>query len=169
MAQKKLARADGHGILHDIVLAPRHSAPLADLGGGFGPHSFVRESSVIGKVARSLSRENSLRVGGSAPSSTEQRVPNARGPPPTFWTVFRYIYATEGIAGLYRGWGITVLRAAPANAAVFFAYEMCMKFLGAWHFPLPLFFLSFLPSFFLSFFLSFCFPSFRLFLYFDGK
>jgi len=37
------------------------------------------------------------------------------------------IVQTEGLRGLYRGWGVTALRAAPSNAAVFFAYEMCMK------------------------------------------
>jgi hypothetical protein len=41
-----------------------------------------------------------------------------------FLTTMRSIYQREGIAGLYRGWGITVLRAAPAHALIFYFYEM---------------------------------------------
>jgi hypothetical protein len=29
----------------------------------------------------------------------------------------------SGLRGLYRGWGITIIRAIPANAIIFFAYE----------------------------------------------
>ena len=39
----------------------------------------------------------------------------------------RRIYATQGVGGFYRGFGITMLRAAPANAAVFFTYETIAK------------------------------------------
>lgn len=45
----------------------------------------------------------------------------------SFLQVFKHISKTEGIRGLYRGWAVTALRAAPSNAAVFFAYELCMK------------------------------------------
>ena len=36
----------------------------------------------------------------------------------------RLLYSTEGIRGLYRGFGITLLRATPANAIIFGAYEL---------------------------------------------
>eukprot|EP00501_MAST-03F_sp_TOSAG23-6_P001998 GSMAST32.ASY1.ANO1.2083.1 assembled CDS len=52
-------------------------------------------------------------------------------PNPTFYSVLRHIYLTEGFRGLYKGWGITVLRAAPSNAAVFFAYEMGLRGLSS--------------------------------------
>ena len=52
------------------------------------------------------------------------------GTPPRFWDVFRHLAVQEGMGGLYKGWGITVLRAAPSNAAVFFAYEMAMQAMG---------------------------------------
>jgi len=47
-----------------------------------------------------------------------------------FWSVFLDILKMEGVRGLYRGWLVTVLRAAPANAAVFYSYEMCMQAMG---------------------------------------
>lgn len=43
----------------------------------------------------------------------------------TFFHVFRH----EGIFGLYRGWGITAARAAPAHALIFAVYEYTMKLL----------------------------------------
>lgn len=47
-----------------------------------------------------------------------------------FWPTLMEIVRKEGVPGLYRGWLITVLRAAPANAAVFYSYEMCMHTMG---------------------------------------
>jgi len=47
-----------------------------------------------------------------------------------FWPTLLDIVKKEGIKGLYRGWLVTVLRAAPANAAVFYSYEMCMHAMG---------------------------------------
>lgn len=47
-----------------------------------------------------------------------------------FAETFRSMYAKEGLKGLYRGWGITVARAAPAHAVIFAAYEYTMKLLG---------------------------------------
>lgn len=43
----------------------------------------------------------------------------------TFWAIYRQ----NGIRGLYRGWGITVARAAPAHALIFATYEGTMKIL----------------------------------------
>ncbi|KAH9255016.1 hypothetical protein BASA81_006961 [Batrachochytrium salamandrivorans] len=40
------------------------------------------------------------------------------------------VVAQEGFAGLYRGFWACMLRAGPANAATFAAYEMAMNFLG---------------------------------------
>ncbi|KAK6541042.1 hypothetical protein TWF694_008420 [Orbilia ellipsospora] len=40
-----------------------------------------------------------------------------------FWDTGVGIYRAGGIRGLYRGCGITVLRAAPASAIIFFVYE----------------------------------------------
>ena len=37
--------------------------------------------------------------------------------------VAKEIYLEHGVAGLYRGWGVTVLRAAPAHALIFASYE----------------------------------------------
>lgn len=41
----------------------------------------------------------------------------------TFWTVGRAIWRQHGLAGLYRGCGITVGRAAPSSALIFTIYE----------------------------------------------
>ena len=47
-----------------------------------------------------------------------------------FIEIFQSI-AKEG--GLYRGWGVTAARAAPAHAAIFAGYEYTMKLLGPSH------------------------------------
>lgn len=47
----------------------------------------------------------------------------------TFRETLLSIFRAEGIAGLYKGCGITVARAAPAHALVFATYEKVMKIL----------------------------------------
>jgi hypothetical protein len=46
-----------------------------------------------------------------------------------FVQTFLEVYHTKGIRGLYRGWGITVTRAAPAHALIFAVYEYTRKLL----------------------------------------
>ncbi|KAK9430232.1 mitochondrial carrier domain-containing protein [Lipomyces doorenjongii] len=43
-----------------------------------------------------------------------------------FWTVARDMYRSGGIRVLYRGCGMTVMRAAPSSAIIFLTYE-CLK------------------------------------------
>jgi solute carrier family 25 carnitine/acylcarnitine transporter 20/29 len=43
---------------------------------------------------------------------------------------FRRIKATEGVKGLYKGFGPAMFRSVPANAACFLAYEMTRSALG---------------------------------------
>ncbi|KAI8929237.1 mitochondrial carrier domain-containing protein [Entophlyctis helioformis] len=43
---------------------------------------------------------------------------------------YRKVVAQEGFAGLYRGFSACMLRAGPANAATFAAYEMTMNMIG---------------------------------------
>ncbi|GAB6029130.1 hypothetical protein CHUAL_004908 [Chamberlinius hualienensis] len=45
-------------------------------------------------------------------------------------SVFREMMQKEGIFALYKGTTPVMLRAFPANAACFFGYELCMKFLN---------------------------------------
>ena len=47
-----------------------------------------------------------------------------------FIDVFTTVFQESGIRGLYRGWGITALRAAPSHAAIFAIYEYTLKLLG---------------------------------------
>jgi hypothetical protein len=47
-----------------------------------------------------------------------------------FVETFNNILQKEGIRGLYRGWGITALRAAPAHAAIFAVYEQTLKLMA---------------------------------------
>lgn len=47
-----------------------------------------------------------------------------------FVEMFQTILRTDGVRGLYRGWGITAARAAPAHAAIFAVYEKTMQLLG---------------------------------------
>ncbi|KAL3799899.1 hypothetical protein ACHAWO_000010 [Cyclotella atomus] len=49
-----------------------------------------------------------------------------------FGEVFMEIYRREGVRGLYRGWGITVLRAAPAHALIFAMYEWTVGVFRRW-------------------------------------
>lgn len=51
-----------------------------------------------------------------------QTDPRFEGRP--FVEVFRQVLREDGVAGLYRGAGITCARAAPAHALLFFAYEV---------------------------------------------
>jgi hypothetical protein len=44
-----------------------------------------------------------------------------------FVETFNAVYHKEGIRGLYRGWGITAARAAPAHAIIFAVYEYSLK------------------------------------------
>ncbi len=55
---------------------------------------------------------------------TDPKYQNAK-----FFNVLNNIIKAEGIRGLYRGWFVTVLRAAPTHAVIFAAYEQTMKFL----------------------------------------
>ena len=55
---------------------------------------------------------------------TDPKFENAK-----FFNVLSHIIKTEGMKGLYRGWLVTALRAAPTHAVIFAAYEQTMKFL----------------------------------------
>ena len=42
-------------------------------------------------------------------------------------TAIKKIFAEKGLRGFYRGLGITLIRAIPANATVFYVYETLSK------------------------------------------
>ncbi|KAJ3334042.1 Mitochondrial carrier protein ymc2 [Blyttiomyces sp. JEL0837] len=46
------------------------------------------------------------------------------------WDCFKKVVATDGVNGLYRGFWTCMLRAGPANAATFVAYEATMSLIG---------------------------------------
>ena len=46
-----------------------------------------------------------------------------------FTETMRHVYRKEGVRGLYRGWGVTAARAAPAHALTFAVYEQTMTLL----------------------------------------
>jgi hypothetical protein len=48
-----------------------------------------------------------------------------------FVETFLAIYRKEGVRGLYRGWGITAARAAPAHAMIFAVYEYTLKLMSS--------------------------------------
>ena len=50
----------------------------------------------------------------------------------SFAPAMREIVARDGIRGLYLGLGPTLLRAFPANAALFLGYEMAQKATKDW-------------------------------------
>jgi hypothetical protein len=45
----------------------------------------------------------------------------------SLWRVLKTIFRQEGIRGLYSGWGITCVRAAPSHACIFATYELVAK------------------------------------------
>eukprot|EP01060_Flectonema_neradi_P032246 TRINITY_DN5093_c0_g3_i1.p1 TRINITY_DN5093_c0_g3~~TRINITY_DN5093_c0_g3_i1.p1 ORF type:complete len:305 (+),score=48.91 TRINITY_DN5093_c0_g3_i1:50-916(+) len=45
----------------------------------------------------------------------------------SFSATFKEIYTKQGVGGLYKGWGVTMVRAFPANAAIFVVYEKAKK------------------------------------------
>lgn len=51
--------------------------------------------------------------------------------PESFITVFMREYRTKGVAGLYRGIGVTLPRAVISNGVIFFAYEYSKRFLDS--------------------------------------
>jgi ornithine carrier protein len=55
---------------------------------------------------------------------------SAKRPAPKFWNVARGIYKSRGIAGLYAGCGVTVMRSAPSSAMIFLIYETLEKKFG---------------------------------------
>lgn len=46
----------------------------------------------------------------------------------SFFATLTHVAKTEGLRGLYRGYGITMLRAFPSNAIIFAAYEKAARF-----------------------------------------
>jgi mitochondrial ornithine carrier protein len=47
----------------------------------------------------------------------------------TFTEVGKAILAKDGIKGLYRGVSVTMIRAMPGNATIFFVYEKVSKWI----------------------------------------
>ncbi len=52
---------------------------------------------------------------------------------PTLRGTFSHIYAAGGVRALYAGLFPTLMRAAPANAAVFYVYEQAIQVMAEWH------------------------------------
>ncbi|CAL8399195.1 unnamed protein product [Boreogadus saida] len=61
---------------------------------------------------------------------TRIQVQTMSGPQPGFTAMFLQIVRSEGVGALYRGLTPTVLRAFPANGALFLAYEWTKRALG---------------------------------------
>ena len=59
---------------------------------------------------------NVVTTGGASVTTTESQFA-------AFRRIFASTYHTQGLGGLYRGLGPTLLRAMPANGAVFYVYE----------------------------------------------
>ena len=56
----------------------------------------------------------------------------SKSSPPSFLATLALIYRTGGIRGLYSGLLPTLVRAAPANAAVFYVYEHSIQAMAHW-------------------------------------
>jgi hypothetical protein len=58
---------------------------------------------------------------------TEMQTIGNGGVKSSFMETFRSIYRTRGLKGLYAGLGPTLCRAIPANAAVFYVYDVVSR------------------------------------------
>lgn len=63
----------------------------------------------------------------SIPSDTVKSVIQTSATPVTIRATVQHIYATRGVRGFFNGLQIAVIRAFPANAALFLAYEFTRK------------------------------------------
>jgi len=66
----------------------------------------------------------------STMQTEEELRPRAKGVPrPTFFGLFREMYAKQGLKGLYAGCGITIARSVPSSALIFLIYDgLCQRF-----------------------------------------
>jgi solute carrier family 25 carnitine/acylcarnitine transporter 20/29 len=109
----------------------------------FGAYEAVKQYLAGGKDTSSLGRGSQLFAGGVAgamfwmsvyPTDViksviqidDHRNPKYKGT----MDAFRKVFASEGVKGLYRGFGPAMARSVPANAACFLAYELVRESLG---------------------------------------
>jgi len=60
----------------------------------------------------------------STMQTEEELRPRAKGVPrPTFFGLFKEMYAKQGLKGLYAGCGITIARSVPSSALIFLIYD----------------------------------------------
>jgi len=109
----------------------------------FGSYEFTKQYLAGGKDTSKLGRGSQLFAGGVAgaffwasvyPTDViksviqvdDHRNPKYKGT----MDAFRKVFASEGVKGLYRGFGPAMGRSVPANAACFLAYELVRESLG---------------------------------------
>ncbi|KAJ3294122.1 hypothetical protein HK104_003901 [Borealophlyctis nickersoniae] len=57
----------------------------------------------------------------------KSRQQTAEGGSASFWAVGKQLYKAQGLAGFYRGCGITVARSAPTSAVIFATFELLTR------------------------------------------
>jgi hypothetical protein len=149
---KKSIQGEGPGVLFKGLTAT-WLREVPGTAGWFGAYeTFVRMLTPAGTTRQELHPLSIVFAGGLGgmaywvafyPADTvKSRIQTAAeyvGKDPSFLSVFRQIYATEGVAGLYAGLGPTLMRAMPANGGVFLIYEMLNIVLSdTMHIPLGL-------------------------------
>lgn len=124
-------------------LAPTMAREVPGNAAMFGVYEAIKQFMAGGQDTSGLGRGSLMMAGGLAGAAfwgavyptdvvksviqvDDYRNPKFRGSV----DAFRKILASEGVSGLYKGFGPAMARSIPANAACFLAYEMTRSALG---------------------------------------
>ncbi|KAJ2555794.1 mitochondrial ornithine carrier protein [Coemansia sp. RSA 1933] len=130
-------------VCRQILLLDKHSggsrkATKSDLGagsiilaGGCAGVAYNTTSYPIDVVKSFIQTADVRQSGSSAQSPASLGGPER--PPPGIMDTIRTVYSRGGIPAFYRGLGITLVRAFPANAAMFMTYEYLCRLSAELH------------------------------------
>lgn len=141
VAKHVLSEAGARGLFKGLVPTLAREVPGNAMM--FGVYELIKQSFAGGKDTSGLGRGSLIVAGGLAGASfwsivyptdvvksviqiDDYKKPKYSGS----INAFKSILATEGVKGLYKGFGPAMARSVPANAACFLAYEVTRSSLG---------------------------------------
>lgn len=83
---------------------------------------------IVPRTASFFSTLSDAKIASTASSANSA----AKTSSPGFITVFRHMFRTYGVAGLYAGITPTLIRAVPSNAVIFLVYEQAQVLFNRW-------------------------------------
>lgn len=102
------------------VVIPVHQQLLAGAFAGMGYNFIFYPADTI----KSCMQTQDVKTGDGSKSIPGTRL--------SFAEVGREIWRTDGIRGMYRGCGITLLRSAPGSALIFYVHDALFRLLADW-------------------------------------